>query len=157
MNKKIVAAVIAIAVTAAAFCIVSVLLRPKRLVVYNSETGQIYKTFKVSENSEFAVEFIHSVNNSPVKDVFKIRGGRIIADRTVYSAFGAGVQTEVEDGQKLEYDKDGNMIVSGFDIVFDKVKYIVGTVSDHVLYIGGECISLTELCSKNAHVTFELK
>lgn len=157
MNKKIVAAVIALAVTAAAFCIYAVFFRSGTLMLYNSETGVVYKTFNVKEGSEFAVEFIHSVNKSPVKDVFVIRGGKIVADRTVYSAFGAGVQTEIEDGQTLEYDSNGNMIVSGFDIVFHKVKYIVGTVSDHVLYIEEESISLTELCGKNAHVAFELK
>lgn len=157
MNKKIVAAVIALAVTAAAFCIYVLLFCGEKLVLYNSETGVVYKTFRVEEGSEFAVEFIHSVNKSPVKDVFVVRSGEIVADRTVYSAFGAGVQTEVEDGQTLEYDSMGNMVVSGFDIVFDKVKYIVGTVSDHVLYIEEESISLTELCGKNAHVAFELK
>ena len=157
MNKKIVAAVIALAVTAAAFCVYMVFLRCQTLILYNSETGVVYKTFNVKEGSEFAVEFIHSVNKSPVKDGFVIRSGQIVADRTVYSAFGAGVQTEIEDGQTLEYDSRGNMIVSGFDVVFDKVKYIVGTVSDHVLYIEEESISLTELCGKNAHVAFELK
>ena len=75
----------------------------------------------------------------------------------MYSAFGAGVQTEVEEGQTLEFDENGNMIVSGFDIEFPQVKYIVGTVSDHVLEIQGESISLTELCGKNAKVLFELR
>ncbi|MBE6688448.1 MAG: DUF1850 domain-containing protein [Ruminococcaceae bacterium] len=157
MNKRFVAAVIALAVTAAAFCMFMTFFSGEKLVVRNSETGMVYKTFEAREGLEFAVEFIHSVNKSPVRDVFVIRGGQIVADRTVYSAFGAGVQTEIEKGQKLEYDSKGNMVVSGFDIVFDKVKYIVGTVSDHVLYIEGESISLTELCGKNAHVAFELE
>ena len=157
MNKRFVAAVIALAVTAAAFCVFMTFFSSEKLVIRNSETDEVYKAFKAYEGLEFAVEFIHSVNKSPVKDVFVIRDGRIVADRTVYSAFGAGVQTEVEDGQTLEYDSEGNMVVSGFDIVFDKVKYIVGTVSDHVLYIEGESISLTGLCGKNAHIAFELE
>ena len=156
--KKIVAAVVAIvAFTAAAFCVFTALHSQDVLVLYNSGTGDVYKTFSVEEGSEFAVEFIHSVNQSPVKDVYVIRNGEIIVDRTVYSAFGAGVQTEIEEGQTLEYDENGNMVVSGFNIVFPKVKYIVGTVSDHVLYIEGESISLTELCGKNAHIAFELR
>ena len=86
-----------------------------------------------------------------------IKNKEIVASKTVYSAFGAGVQTEIEEGQTLEYDSEGNMVVSGFNIVFPAVKYIVGTVSDHVLYIEGERISLTELCGKNAHVAFEIR
>ena len=128
-----------------------------RLAVYDRESGKTYRTFEVSEGSEFSVEFIHSVNKSPVIDVFVIRDGKIVSDRTIYSAFGAGVQTEIEEGQTLEYDENGNMVVSGFNIVFPEVKYIVGTVSDHILRIEGESISLTELCGKNAHIAFKLR
>ena len=127
-----------------------------RLAVYDRETGKTYRIFEVSEGSEFSVEFIHSVNKSPVIDVFVIRDGKIVADRTIYSAFGAGVQTEIEEGQTLEYDENGNMVVSGFNIVFPEVKYIVGTVSDHILTLDGEQISLRDTCGRNARVVFEI-
>ncbi len=142
-------------ITAVIFCIS--LSKEKRLYLCYSETDQVIESFTVSEGMEFSVEFIHSVNKSPVKDVFVVRDGKIYADRTVYSAFGAGVQTEVEQGQTLSYDENGNMIVSGFNIEFPRVKYIVGTVSDHVLEITGESISLREKCGKNAHIYFELR
>lgn len=159
MLKKIITAVAAGALTAVVLCLTGCMRGDGQstLKLYNTETGNLYRTFDVYEGAEFSVEFIHSVNQSPVKDVFVVKDGKIYADRTVYSAFGAGVQTELEDGQRLEYDKNGNMVVSGFDIVFPEVKYIVGTVSDHVLCIGEECISLTALCGRNAHVAFMLE
>ena len=156
MKKRFITAVIAFAVTAVTIFLMSC-NTAMRLAVYDRETGKTYRTFEVSEGSEFSVEFIHSVNKSPVIDVFVIRDGKIVADRTIYSAFGAGVQTEIEEGQTLEYDENGNMVVSGFNIVFPEVKYIVGTVSDHILRIEGESISLTELCGKNAHIAFKLR
>ena len=156
MKKRFSTAVIAFAVTAVTIFLTSC-NTAMRLAVYDRETGKTYRTFEVSEGSEFSVEFIHSVNKSPVIDVFVIRDGKIVADRTIYSAFGAGVQTEIEEGQTLEYDENGNMVVSGFNIVFPEVKYIVGTVSDHILRIEGESISLTELCGKNAHIAFKLR
>ncbi len=157
MRKTLITAVIVLAtVTAVAFFWNSC-GNGTTLLLYDTETGKVCRTFSVSEGTEFSVEFIHSVNKSPVKDVFVIRKGKIVADRTVYSAFGAGVQTEIEDGQTLEYDSEGNMVVSGFNIVFPEVKYIVGTVYDHVLCIEGESISLTELCGRNSHVAFKLK
>ena len=156
MRKYSIAAVIIILITAVIVCVYSCVDKGEYLVLRDSETGKLYRRFDVSEGDEFSVEFIHSVNQSPVKDVFVIREGKIYADRTVYSAFGAGVQTEIEEGQRLEYDEEGNMVVSGFNIEFPRVKYIVGTVSDHVLEISGESISLTELCGKNAHIYFEI-
>lgn len=157
MKKRFITAVIAFAVTAVAFFLMSCDNVKDTLVIYDTETNAAYKRIPVSEGTEFSVEFIHSVNQSPVIDVFRIENETIIADRTIYSAFGAGVQTEIENGQTLEYDKDGNMVVSGFDIVFPEVKYIVGTVSDHVFRIEGESISLTELCGKNSHIAFVLR
>lgn len=157
MKKHFVTAVIT--VTAVIFlAIVAFLFTESKteLLLYNTESGQIYRRFAVDEKTEFSVTFVHSVNKSPLTDVFVIRDGEIYADRTIYAAFGAGVQSTLEDGQKLSYDDAGNMVVSGFDTVFPEVKYIVGTVSDHVLKIGEEEISLTELCGKNAHVGFKL-
>lgn len=155
--KKTITAVVAFAVTAAIFCVIASCGTKGKLTVYNSETGKIYATFPVTEGSEFAVEFIHSVNKSPIKDVFVVRDEKIYLDRSIYTAFGAGVQTEVEAGQTLKYDEDGNMVISGYNMHFPVLKYIVGTVYDHILYIEGESISLTELCGRNSHIAFELK
>ena len=74
--------------------------------------------------------------------------------RTIYNNFGAGVQTEIEEGQKLEYGENGEMIVSGFDREMPWLSYIVGTVSDHILTIHGKEISLRELCDRNSKVEF---
>lgn len=87
---------------------------------------------------------------------FVVRNGKIYAERTVYAAFGAGVESTLAPGETLSYDENGNMVVSGFGTVFPEVKYIVGTVYDHVLVIRGETISLTALCGRNAHVAFRL-
>lgn len=158
MKKLMVAAVIGALITAVILCFVFCGKNDgMTLTVCNSETEEVILEFPVSEGDEFSVEFVHSVNQSPVKDVFVIRDGKIFVDRTVYSAFGAGVQTEVEEGQTLSYDEDGNMIVSGFNIEFPKVKYIVGTVSDHILEIGSQVISLRDTCGRNAHIYFELR
>ena len=157
MKKYSIAAVIVLAITAVIFCVNSLMDGEPKIVLCYSDTDKIIRSFDGSEGAEFSVEFIHSVNKSPVKDVFKVADGKIVADRTIYSAFGAGVQTEIMEGQKLEFDDDGNMVVSGFGTVFPRVDYLVGTVSDHILEIQGESISLRDLCGRNAHVYFELR
>jgi len=108
----------------------------------------------VSEGDEFSVGFIHSVNKSPLTDVYQIKDHKIYVVRTIYYGFGAGVQTEIEDGQTLEYGENGEMIVSGFDQEMSHLSYIVGTVSDHVLTIHGDEVSLREKCGRNSTVEF---
>ncbi len=124
------------------------------LILKNGDTGKVITAFPLKDGDEFSVTFIHSVNNSPVTDVYQFRDKRIYVVRTIYYNFGAGVQTELEEGQTLEYGRDGSMIVSGFNRPADNLSYIVGTVSDHTLKINGEVFSLRELCGRNTTIRF---
>ena len=124
------------------------------LVLRNGDTKEEFARFRVSEGDEFSVTFIHSVNQYPLTDVYQIRNHKIYVVRTIYNNFGAGVQTEIEPGQKLEYGENGEMIVSGFDREMPWLSYIVGTVSDHILTVNGEEISLRELCGRNSKGEF---
>ncbi len=135
--------------------IVTVTLRSgDYLVLRNGDTKEEYARFRVSEGDEFSVMFIHSVNQYPLTDVYEIRDHKIYVVRTIYYNFGAGVQTEIEEGQKLEIGENGEMIVSGFNREMPFLSYIVGTVSDHTLTIHGDEISLRELCGRNSKVEF---
>ena len=125
------------------------------LILKDGETGAVIRSFPVREGEEFAVTFIHSVNQSPVTEVYQIRNGEIYVVRTIYYAFGAGVPSELAEGQRLAYAEDGAMVVTGIDRRLTRLSYIVGTVSDHTLAIGGESISLLRLCGRNATVRFE--
>ena len=69
--------------------------------LYNTETGKIYRSFSAPEGTEFAVTFVHSVNQSPVTDVFVVKNGKIYADRTIYAAFGAGVESTLSPGSPM--------------------------------------------------------
>lgn len=153
-KRLIAAAVLMIIITAAAFAINC--LAAEYLVLYDSDTGVRYITEKAEDGMMFSVEFIHSVNQTPVKDTYIIENGEIRAYSTIYRSFGAGVQTALEGNQKMTYDEEGNMIITGFDITYDPLRYIVGTVSDHILTFKGEEISLRDMCGRNAKVVFEI-
>ena len=123
--------------------------------VRNAKTNELYARYLVHDGDGFSIGFIHSVNQSPVTDYYEFLNHTIYVEKTVYYGFGAGVQTQIEDGQSLEYGEDGSMIVSGFHKEIPDLLYIVGTVSDHILVInGGEEISLRDLCGRNTMVRF---
>lgn len=127
------------------------------LVLRNGDTNEEFARFRVSEGDEFSVTFIHSVNQYPLTDVYEIRDGKIYVIRTIYNNFGAGVQTEIEEGQTLEINENGEMVVSGFEQEMPWLSYIVGTVSDHTLTLHEKKISLRELCGRNSKVTFSVE
>ena len=142
---------------AAVLIFVHILPKNGSLVLSDGDTGTIYGEFNVEEGSMFSITFIHSVNKSPIEEIYQIKDDGIYLEECIYSAFGAGVATEVEEGQTLTYTDDGKMIISGFDRKIDNLSYIVGTVSDHVLKINNEEISLRDLCGRNSVVHFQYK
>ncbi|NLO40601.1 MAG: DUF1850 domain-containing protein [Ruminiclostridium sp.] len=147
----------AVVVTILASVFILYVLSSPALILKNADTGEIIAAYPIEDGGEFSITFIHSVNNSPVTDFYEIHGKEIYVVRTRYYSFGAGVQTEIGQGQTLEYGSDGSMTVSGFELRLDKLSYIVGTVSDHTLEIGEETISLRELCGQNTTVVFLVK
>ena len=156
LSKKrlIVAAVLMTIITAAAVLMSD--LRTPYLVMYVSDTNARYITQKATDGMMFSVEFIHSVNQTPLKDTYIIENEQIRAYSTTYRSFGAGVQTSLDEGQTMTYDDNGNMVITGFDITYDPLRYIVGTVSDHILYINDSETSLRTLCGRNAKIVFEI-
>jgi len=126
------------------------------LEIVDSETGKVYTRRSLDDGGEFAIEFIHSVNQSPVRETFKAEG-KIIRPLSVrFYSFGAGMQSDLEEGQTMSRDGDA-LVIAGFTGSFTELNYIVGTVSDHLLLAGGETISLRDLCGRNAHVTLRMK
>ena len=126
------------------------------LEIKGAVSGRVYGKWPLEEAGEFAIEFIHSVNQSPVRESFAAEGGIIRPQAVRFSSFGAGMQSDLEEGMNLSRDGDA-MIITGFKTSFKELNYIVGTVSDHLLYINGETVSLRDLCGKNAHIKVLLK
>ena len=128
------------------------------LVLEDPKEKTRYAEYRMAVGDTFSITFIHSVNNSPETDCFEIREDGIYGVKTIYYGFGAGVPTELEEGQTLTYGEDGSMIISGLDVKMTNLIYRVGTVSDHILTLGdGSEISLRELCGRNARVGFRFE
>ena len=155
-NRKAAAAAI---VTAALFVsALPVILAVSRtdadtLVVRDAETGRVYARYDCPDGTQFQVDFVHSVNKSPVIDVFEAEDGVIRVIEARYYTFGAGMPTEAEQPTwEFSYAEDGAIVVTGITYTYDRLNYIVGTVYDHYLTIRGERVNLRELCGRNTKI-----
>ena len=124
------------------------------LEIADTNSGRVYASFHMEENSEFAIEFTHSVNNSPVREIFRIEGSMIKPAAVRFYSFGAGMLSDLDEGQIISRDGEA-LVITGFTQVYNELKFIIGTVSDHILFINGESISLRDLCGRNAHITIK--
>ena len=157
MNSKKLAATAIVAILIAVAVVLLPLFRQMRLVLSDSTDGRVFASYPVEEGDRFSITFIHSVNNTPLTDTYEVRGGEIYVVETLYYGFGAGVQTELREGETLSYTEDGAMVISGIDLLRTGMIYVVGKISDHVLEIGGEDISLRDLCGRGADVKFTIE
>jgi hypothetical protein len=125
------------------------------LEIRDINSGRLYSRRPLGRG-EFAIEFVHSVNQSPVREFFTVEGRTIRPKQVRFSSFGAGMQSDLQEGQTLTRDGDA-LIISGFSTSFKELNYIVGTVSDHLLFINDEALSLRDLCGRNAHIRICIK
>lgn len=156
-NKVLVAAaaIVCLVIAAAVF-----MLRPEgHLVIRDAETGETYISYPLERGEEFSITFIHSVNKTPVTDVYDVdERGIIMLRKTIYYGFGAGVPSDLDPKMELTYEEGtGAMVVSKIDMELPSFYLFVGTVSDHTLSIGGEEISLRDVCGRNTkvHISYE--
>lgn len=126
------------------------------LEIRGTDSGKMFGKWPLKETGEFSVEFIHSVNQSPVREKFRVDGKTILPYEVRFYSFGAGMQSDLEQGQTMSRDGDA-VVISGFNSPKRELNYIVGTVSDHLLIIEDQVISLRGLCGRNAHVSIRIK
>lgn len=124
------------------------------LVLRSGKTGKVFARYPMTEGDTFSVTFIHSVNQKPYTDMYRIEEEKIYAEETRFADFGAGVETELNEGEILSTGKDGEVVISHIHKEMKHLSYIVGTVSDHILSVNEKEISLRNLCGRNATVVF---
>lgn len=153
MNKRLLTGITAAVLIAAVILLISLTFSGTYLVLEDDETGEIYNIIPVKDLDEFEITFTHSVNKSPVIDIYQIRSGDIYLTGNIYYNFGAGVPTEIYDGQSLTYGENGEMIISDMDTLMPHLVYVIGTVTDYYLSVNdGEKICLQELYGTNKHI-----
>ena len=154
---------------ATALCVVAVILAlviiaskplftdPVQCVVMtNAETDEIYFQQPLEADGVFSVSYIHSVNKSNVEEYYRLEYGEIYLFKARYRAFGAGVATELEEGQTLSYE-DGYMVIENIHYRIPNLVYRVGTVSDPLIHIGEQTWHMKELAPSLTSVRFTIQ
>ncbi|MFO7833128.1 MAG: DUF1850 domain-containing protein [Halohasta sp.] len=102
------------------------------LVVTDSTDTELLST-TVEEESEIVVEYTHSVEKTPVRDVYVVEDGALVNTRMEFSSFGAGLPAQaavtVENGRYV-YEPPRHR--------YDPLRVTTGSVADHDLIVDGE-------------------
>ncbi|WP_435334203.1 DUF1850 domain-containing protein [Haloarchaeobius sp. TZWWS8] len=112
------------------------------LVVENSETGETYVTQPVDGNSTVVLAYNHSVEETPIRDVYHVRNDSLVMTRMEFQSYGWGLPSRnqnvtTEDGWfVLTFDRPYQEISvqphhdAGHELVVDGHNYDLVTRTD---------------------------
>ncbi len=99
------------------------------LTLEHFQNESIVMTFKVAEEDEFVVKWIHSVELTPWEEIFRIDSeNNIILDRTRFQQFGAGVPDFA--GKTVEI-KDGYITYGEINQEIPLLPYGISSFAEH--------------------------
>lgn len=110
------------------------------LLVEDAATGEPMLAIPVANGTNVTLAYTHSVEKTPVRDVYRVDGDRLVMVRMEFSSFGAGLParanvTETADGTYV-YDPPGS---------FEELYVQPGEVAGHRLLVGDREFDLVEL------------
>ena len=156
-RRRVVIIVASAVIVALATVVLLVAPRTAHLVLIDDFSDTLLFSVRVNEPEEFSVSFMHSVNISPVTEIFQIKEGQIILYALEFYTFGAGTQAELEPGQTLTRLPEGGMRIDGFDRVIVGLRYSIGHDTEHTLQVGAQRVALDTLGAVGRPIRFDVE
>lgn len=126
----------------------------KTLQASNFKNGQYLKSWKIKNGEIFSIEYIHSVEQSPVIENFLIDGKDIILQDTYFHSFGAGLPATTP--YKTEITEDG-IRVYDINLKIDNLIYRTSSEGrEHKLILRNRDYMFLDFSSHRTGVRFDI-
>ncbi|CAI48362.1 TRAP-type transport system protein small subunit [Natronomonas pharaonis DSM 2160] len=121
------------------------------LVVEDATDGTELLAVAVEPGSEVAIEYTHSVERTPVVDVYTVDDGELVMTRSEFQSFGAGLPSRADVA--LE---DGVFVYEPPPKRYAQLTVATGHIADHDLVVDGERYDLAALADGES-ITLDLE
>lgn len=121
---------------------VVVLTSPTKTLVVTDDSGSVLLDIDVDPGAEVAIEYTHSVEQTPVTDVYTISDCALVEDRMLFSSFGAGLPSEADvsrEGDRYVYRPPPQR--------HDPLIVTTGSLAGHRLFVGDEEYDLADIAA----------
>ena len=128
----------------------------KRVLVVEDDAGETLLSVPVEENATVTVAYTHSVEKTPVRDVYAVRDGGLVMTRTEFRSFGAGLPSTVD----VERGDDGSFVYHPPNRRTEELVVATSPIADHDLVVDGrryDLVALAEGGSVRLRVTTRLR
>jgi len=118
----------------------------RALVVSDADTGELLLTVPVEDGTTVDVEYTHSVEKTPVRDSYEVRGAELDNVRMEFSSYGAGLPAN------QEITRENGSFVFDPDRTYERLVVNPGSVAGHDLVVDGDRHDLVALADGEAVV-----
>lgn len=123
------------------------------LYVSDMRTNDYLKAWRLKDGDTFTVKYTHSVQLTPVWEVYEIRDGGIFLTETVFQSFGAGLPSTSPYDFEIT---DQGFRLYNIDMKITDLIYRVGAVrANHSLIINGKEYPFFDFAEPGEGIKFE--
>ena len=112
------------------------------LVVADSE-GNDQLEISTEPGAEVALEYTHSVERTPVTDIYVVTEQGLVSDRMLFSSFGAGLPAQADVTRE-----DNRYVYEPPAKHYDPLIVTTGTIAGHKLVVDDKRFDLTEIADE---------
>lgn len=123
-------------------------------LVISSEDAKL--TLALDDGEDFGIQYMHSVNKSPVIDTVERAGDTLIIRSSLYQTYGAGIPILSDEVGSTYTETDEGFLLTGIDTVMDEINLITGTYSDHHLLYREQELILKEYFGEQTLISIKI-
>ena len=139
----------------AALLFVSLLWENEYLVVEHN--GNLLSAWTINEGERFEVDFMHSLNLSPIVDVFEWTSEGMVLRESLFQTLGGGTPTPADfPGSELVH-LDGGFKLTGIDLPFSAFAILTQEIPNHRISFAGRELFLLDLVGPGESVTIDVR
>jgi len=102
------------------------------------ESAAVRRVLPLAEGQRFSIQYLHSVNRSPVIDTIERTGETLTVRSSLFRTYGAGIPI-LDDGVGRAYTETAEgFLLTGIDAPHEEIALITGTYADHRLLYGND-------------------
>lgn len=128
------------------------------LTVTEDKKGSVVFAASVQPGDTFAIQFLHSVHETPVEEHYTVSHAKeMVLTKVIYESYGVGNPSGTEAGEQFSM-KEGKFIVEEMERVLTTVSLRIGKVkANHSLVLDSNPIPFAEWSAPGSRVLLQVK